>query len=190
MASRFLHDPKYALAYGLLALLLLLVGGLLFREAGHLRERAEGTSAENQLLLSYQHAERNAALALGPIGLVGGLFVKGKNAVLPAGSELYIQTAQPVTTKGLVLREGAPHIVLRKHVARTASAASIAAAEDNQVAATAVTETASPAPKAEISDSAKAELEAAREKDSTVKETADSAKTNNEAASVVIMRNE
>ena len=61
MASRFLHDPKYALAYGLLALLLLLAGGLLFREAGHLRERAEGTAAENQLLLSYQHAERNAA---------------------------------------------------------------------------------------------------------------------------------
>ena len=89
-----------------------------------------------------------------------------------------------------MLREGAPHIVLRKHVARTASAASVAAAEDNQVTATAVTETASPAPKAEISDSAKAELEAAREKDSTVKEKADSAKTNNEAASVVIMRNE
>ena len=61
MASRFLHDPKYALAYGLLALLLLLAGGFLFREAGHLRERAEGVAAENQLLLSYQHAERNAA---------------------------------------------------------------------------------------------------------------------------------
>ena len=128
------------------------------------------------------------ALALGPIGLVGGLFVKGKDAVLPAGSELYIQTAQPVTTKGLVLREGAPHIVLRKHVARTASAAMATAAQDNQV--TAAPETAAPAPKAEISDSAKAELEAAREKDSTVKETADSAKTDNEAASVVIMRNE
>ena len=130
------------------------------------------------------------ALALGPIGLVGGLFVKGKDAVLPAGSELYIQTAQPVTTKGLVLREGAPHIVLRKHVARTASAAMATAAADNQVTATAAPETAAPAPKAEISDSAKAELEAAREKDSTVKETADSAKTDNEAASVVIMRNE
>lgn len=130
------------------------------------------------------------ALALGPIGLVGGLFVKGKDAVLPAGSELYIQTAQPVTTKGLVLREGAPHIVLRKHVARTASAAMATAVEDNQVTVTAAPETAAPAPKAEISDSAKAELEAAREKDSTVKETADSAKTDNEAASVVIMRNE
>ena len=130
------------------------------------------------------------ALALGPIGLVGGLFVKGKDAVLPAGSELYIQTAQPVTTKGLVLREGAPHIVLRKHVVRTASAAMATAAADNQVTATAAPETAAPAPKAEISDSAKAELEAAREKDSTVKETADSAKTDNEAASVVIMRNE
>lgn len=57
MASRFLHDPKYALMYGLLALLLLLSGGLLFREAGQLRERAEGMAAENQLLLSYRHAE-------------------------------------------------------------------------------------------------------------------------------------
>ena len=47
MASRFLHDPKYALMYGLLALLLLLSGGLLFREAGQLRERAEGMATEN-----------------------------------------------------------------------------------------------------------------------------------------------
>lgn len=39
MASRFLHDPKYALMYGLLALLLLLSGALLFREAGQLREK-------------------------------------------------------------------------------------------------------------------------------------------------------
>ena len=52
MASRFLHDPKYALMYGLLALLLLLSGALLFREAGQLRERAEGMAAENQLWLS------------------------------------------------------------------------------------------------------------------------------------------
>ena len=49
MASRFLHDPKYALMYGLLALLLLLSGGLLFREAGQLRERAEGMATENPL---------------------------------------------------------------------------------------------------------------------------------------------
>lgn len=61
MASRFLHDPKYALMYGLLALLLLLSGGLLSREAGQLRERAEGMAVENQLLLSYRHAERDAA---------------------------------------------------------------------------------------------------------------------------------
>lgn len=61
MGSRFLHDPKYALTYGLFALLLLLTAGFLFRETGHLRERAEGMAAENQLLLTYQHAERNAA---------------------------------------------------------------------------------------------------------------------------------
>ena len=61
MASRFLHDPKYALMYGLLALLLLLSGALLFREAGQLRERAEGMAAENQLLSSlFQKAPASA----------------------------------------------------------------------------------------------------------------------------------
>lgn len=72
MASRFLHDPKYALMYGLLALLLLLSGGLLCREAGQLRERAEGMTAENQLLLSYRHAERDAA----HLDLLSSLFQK------------------------------------------------------------------------------------------------------------------
>ena len=65
----------------------------------------------------------------------------------PLAARLYIQTAQPVD-EGLVLREGASRIVLRKHVARTASAVAATAAPDNQVTATA-------APKAEISDSAK-----------------------------------
>lgn len=72
MASRFLYDPKYALMYGLLALLLLLSGALLFREAGQLRERAEGMAAENQLLLSYRHAERDAA----HLDLLSSLFQK------------------------------------------------------------------------------------------------------------------
>ena len=72
MRYRCLHDPKYALTYGLLALLLFLPGGLLFREAGELRERAEGIAAENQLLLSYRHAERDAARA----DLLSSLFQK------------------------------------------------------------------------------------------------------------------
>ena len=72
MASRFLHDPKYALMYGLLALLLLLSGALLFWESGQLRERAEGMAAENQLLLSYRHAERDAA----HLDLLSSLFQK------------------------------------------------------------------------------------------------------------------
>ena len=38
---------------------------------------------------------------LGPIGIIGGAFVKGKNIDLPAGTELYIQTAAPMTMYGL-----------------------------------------------------------------------------------------
>ena len=48
------------------------------------------------------------ALALGPIGLVGGLFVKGKDIEMPAGTELYIQTREDVVTKGMEMKPGAP----------------------------------------------------------------------------------
>lgn len=46
------------------------------------------------------------ALALGPVGLVGGLFVKGREAELPAGTELYIQTSQAVRAHGIVPAAG------------------------------------------------------------------------------------
>lgn len=42
---------------------------------------------------------------LGPIGIIGGVFVKGKNIDLPVGTELYIQTAQPTTLYGLATGE-------------------------------------------------------------------------------------
>ena len=48
------------------------------------------------------------ALALGPIGLVGGFFVKGKDVEIAAGSTLYIQTREDVTTRGMQRKEGAP----------------------------------------------------------------------------------
>lgn len=38
---------------------------------------------------------------LGPIGIVGGLFVKGKNIDLPAGTELFIQTKSDMTLYGV-----------------------------------------------------------------------------------------
>ena len=65
------------------------------------------------------------ALALGPVGLVGGLFVKGKDVELPAGSVLYIQTQRDVTTKGLVTASGAPNMVLRKRVTKSAVAGEV-----------------------------------------------------------------
>lgn len=136
------------------------------------------------------------ALALGPIGLVGGFFVKGKDVSLPAGSTLYIETQEAVTTKGLELTSGAPNAVIRKRVVRSAAA-------DNEVKET---ETAASAPvakaeeKAEakveakandtstaMNEKAKAELESVREKDTETAKTGSSAE---EAPSVVIVRNE
>lgn len=40
-------------------------------------------------------------LLLGPIGIIGGVFVKGKNIDLPAGTELYIQTDKDESLYGV-----------------------------------------------------------------------------------------
>ena len=141
------------------------------------------------------------ALALGPIGLVGGFFVKGKDVSLPAGSTLYIETQQTVTTKGLELKGGAPNAVLRKRVVRSAaadtSAETAAAVTDNEVKETAKAEPQAEA-KAEtktaekadtVSEKAKAELESVRDK-TDEKETAKADSSGDEAPSVVIVRND
>ena len=144
------------------------------------------------------------ALALGPIGLVGGFFVKGKDVSLPAGSTLYIETQEAVTTKGLELTSGAPNAVIRKRVVRSAAAdtETAKAAADNEVKETETA--AAPAAKAEekaeakveakandtstaMNEKAKAELESVREKDTETAKTGSSAE---EAPSVVIVRND
>ncbi len=130
------------------------------------------------------------ALALGPIGLVGGIFVKGKDVNMPAGSELYIQTSEAVTTKGLVLADGAPNAVIRKRVVR--SAAVMTEAADNQVAAASKAEETTAA-KPAMDENAKAELESVRDKDANTKETTETTNSSDkeeETASVVIVRND
>lgn len=45
-------------------------------------------------------------LAMGPVGLVGGAFVKGQDAVLPAGTELEIETVASAQVTGIVVTNG------------------------------------------------------------------------------------
>lgn len=101
------------------------------------------------------------ALALGPIGLVGGFFVKGKDVSLPAGSTLYIETQEAVTTKGLELTNGAPNAVIRKRVVRSAAATeeTTAAASDNEVKETALPAEAEKKAGAEVKEKAEAKAE-------------------------------
>ena len=40
-------------------------------------------------------------LILGPIGVIGGAFVKGKDIDLPAGTEMYIETTADTTLYGV-----------------------------------------------------------------------------------------
>lgn len=147
------------------------------------------------------------ALALGPIGLVGGFFVKGKDVSLPAGTNLYIETQEAVTTKGLVLTNGAPNAVIRKRISRSAVAEDTAktAETDTEKSSVTVTEGTKEAESVKetakeavdetsekagtVSEKAKAELEAVREKDSAGKGAAGDSSANEEP-SVVIVRND
>lgn len=61
-------------------------------------------SKEKMQSMAYAAGASIAGIALlGPIGIIGGAFVKGKNVDLPAGTELYIQTAEPMTIYGLAV---------------------------------------------------------------------------------------
>ena len=44
-----------------------------------------------------------AQILLGPVGLVGGAFIKGKNIEYPAGATVYVQPQDSVTIQGLVI---------------------------------------------------------------------------------------
>lgn len=44
-------------------------------------------------------------IILGPVGLVGGAFVKGNSVVIPVGCETYVQTAEDATMQGVVYQE-------------------------------------------------------------------------------------
>ncbi|MDY6085042.1 MAG: hypothetical protein SPI25_07360 [Dialister sp.] len=120
------------------------------------------------------------ALALGPIGLVGGLFVKGKDVDMPAGSQLYIQTQSDVTTKGMVMVSGVPNVTLRKTVSKSATDTS--ERTKTVMEETVVEET---VPAGTFSDAAREELKTIREGG-----TADEEDNSNEEASVVIVRND
>ena len=63
-------------------------------------------SKEKMQSMAYAAGASIAGIALlGPIGIIGGAFVKGKNVDLPAGTEIYIQTAEPMTIYGLAMGE-------------------------------------------------------------------------------------
>ena len=41
-------------------------------------------------------------IILGPIGAVGGAFVKGKSVTIPVGSKTYVQTTADTSIQGVV----------------------------------------------------------------------------------------
>ena len=42
---------------------------------------------------------------LGPVGIVGGAFVKGNSVTIPVGCETFVQTAEDISLQGVVYQE-------------------------------------------------------------------------------------
>ena len=44
-------------------------------------------------------------IILGPVGIVGGAFVKGNSVTIPVGCETYVQTSEDISLQGVVYQE-------------------------------------------------------------------------------------
>lgn len=65
--------------------------------------QGEEAKAKTKQELKAAGASVAGAVLLGPVGLVGGFFVKGKNIELPVGSTIYVQPQEVVTVQGVVV---------------------------------------------------------------------------------------
>lgn len=65
--------------------------------------QGEEAKAKTKQELKAAGASVAGAVLLGPVGLVGGFFVKGKNIDLPEGSTIYVQPQEVVTVQGVVV---------------------------------------------------------------------------------------
>jgi hypothetical protein len=54
---------------------------------------------------SYAGAAIGGMIILGPVGVVGGAFVKGSSVVIPEGSVTYVQTTEDAVMQGVVYTE-------------------------------------------------------------------------------------
>lgn len=61
----------------------------------------EASKSQMKSLAMAAGASVAGMVLLGPIGVIGGAFVRGKNIDLPAGTELYIQTEKPFAIYGI-----------------------------------------------------------------------------------------
>lgn len=64
-------------------------------------KEADRNTEEYKHAVGAAGASAAGALVLGPIGLVGGLFVHGNEAVIPTGTVMYVQTVQTAETMGI-----------------------------------------------------------------------------------------
>jgi hypothetical protein len=64
----------------------------------------ENATEMNKSLQVAAGASMAGVVLLGPVGLVGGLFVKGKNAIVPVGTEFFIEVSNAIDLTGVQLK--------------------------------------------------------------------------------------
>ena len=64
----------------------------------------EKATEKNKSIELAAGASMAGVLLLGPIGLVGGYFVKGQNVKIPTGTEFYLETDRALRISGFLLR--------------------------------------------------------------------------------------
>jgi hypothetical protein len=66
----------------------------------------EKATEMNKSLQFAAGASMAGVLLLGPVGLVGGYFVKGKDVAIPVGTEFFVSITTPVQVTGLPVPSG------------------------------------------------------------------------------------
>lgn len=64
----------------------------------------EHATEMNKSLQVAAGASMAGVVLLGPVGLVGGFFVKGKNVIIPVGTEFFIEVSAPLDVTGVAIK--------------------------------------------------------------------------------------
>lgn len=106
----------------------------------------QGESSKKAAEFEMSHASAAGAsilgaAVLGPVGLVGGLFVRGNSKIIPAGTVFYAETAQTATTMGYPVPDGLRPMIKSQFIEGDEGAGDVSSPSSGDTAAPSKTNT-------------------------------------------------